>query len=98
LFHSARCKRQIGARADPCDDIARRDAGRGVFKAVGFESEPSRHEHSCADNADRRLARFFDNSPEFWLNLQQMHDLTKAKLALAKTIEAEVRVYRSAAA
>jgi addiction module HigA family antidote len=45
-----------------------------------------------------RLARFFDNSPEFWLNLQQMHDLTKAKLALSKTIEAEVRVYRQAAA
>ena len=45
-----------------------------------------------------RLARFFGNSPEFWLNLQQLHDLTKAKLALSKTIEAEVRVYRSAAA
>jgi addiction module HigA family antidote len=45
-----------------------------------------------------RLARFFDNSPEFWLNLQQMHDLTKAKLALSKTIEAEVRVYQPKAA
>jgi plasmid maintenance system antidote protein VapI len=45
-----------------------------------------------------RLARFFDNSPEFWLNLQQMHDLTKAKLALGKTIEAEVRVYEVNAA
>jgi addiction module HigA family antidote len=45
-----------------------------------------------------RLARFFDNSPEFWLNLQQMHDLTKAKLALAKTIEAEVRIYQPKAA
>jgi antitoxin HigA-1 len=45
-----------------------------------------------------RLARFFNNSPEFWLNLQQMHDLSKAKLALAKTIEAEVRVYQPAAA
>ncbi len=45
-----------------------------------------------------RLARFFDNSPEFWLNLQQMHDLTKAKLALAKTIEAEVPVYEPNAA
>jgi len=45
-----------------------------------------------------RLARFFNNSPEFWLNLQQMHDLTKAKLALAKTIEAEVRVYEATAA
>ena len=45
-----------------------------------------------------RLARFFGNSPEFWLNLQQLHDLTKAKLALSKTIETEVRVYQSAAA
>ncbi len=45
-----------------------------------------------------RLARFFGNSPEFWLNLQLLHDLTKAKLALGKTIEAEVRVHRSAAA
>ena len=25
-----------------------------------------------------RLARFFNNSPEFWLNLQQLHDLTNA--------------------
>jgi addiction module HigA family antidote len=45
-----------------------------------------------------RLARFFNNSPEFWLNIQQMHDLTKAKLALAKTIEAEVSVYEPNAA
>jgi addiction module HigA family antidote len=45
-----------------------------------------------------RLARFFNNSPEFWLNLQQMHDLSKANLALAKTIEAEVPVYRHNAA
>ena len=45
-----------------------------------------------------RLARFFDNSPEFWLNLHQMHDLTKAKLALTKTIETEVRVYEPKAA
>ena len=45
-----------------------------------------------------RLARFFGNSPEFWLNLQQLHDLSKTKLVLSKTIESEVRVYRSVAA
>jgi addiction module HigA family antidote len=27
-----------------------------------------------------RFARFFGNSPEFWMNTQAMHDLTKAKL------------------
>ena len=40
-----------------------------------------------------RLARFFGNSPEFWLNLQQMHDLSKARLALKKTIERDVEAY-----
>lgn len=37
-----------------------------------------------------RLARFFSNSPEFWLNLQQMFDLSKTRLELARQIEREV--------
>jgi addiction module HigA family antidote len=44
-----------------------------------------------------RLARFFGNSPEFWLNLQQMHDLSKARLELGKTIEHEVEAFVGAA-
>jgi antitoxin HigA-1 len=40
-----------------------------------------------------RLARFFGNSPEFWLNLQQMHDLSKARLELGKRIEHEVEAF-----
>jgi len=43
-----------------------------------------------------RLARFFGNSPEFWLNLQQMHDLSKARLELKDTIEREVDIYSAA--
>jgi len=43
-----------------------------------------------------RLARFFGNSPEFWLNLQQMHDLSKARLELKKTIERDVEAYDGA--
>ncbi len=43
-----------------------------------------------------RLARFFGNSPEFWLNLQQMHDLSKARLELGKTIERDVETYVAA--
>ena len=43
-----------------------------------------------------RLARFFGNSPEFWLNLQQMHDLSKARLSLTKTIERDVEAYAGA--
>ena len=43
-----------------------------------------------------RLARFFGNSPEFWLNLQQQHDLSKAKLELEKKIEREVEAFTAA--
>jgi addiction module HigA family antidote len=39
-----------------------------------------------------RLARFFGNSPQFWLNLQQMYDLAKAQKELGKKIEKEVEV------
>ena len=43
-----------------------------------------------------RLSKFFGNSPEFWLNLQQMHDRSKARLELSKTIEREVEAYAGA--
>lgn len=43
-----------------------------------------------------RLARFFGNSPEFWLNLQQMHDLSRARMELSETIEREVEEYPAA--
>lgn len=37
-----------------------------------------------------RLARFFGTSPEFWVNLQAMHDLTKARQESGATIERDV--------
>ncbi len=43
-----------------------------------------------------RLGRFFGNSPEFWMNLQQMHDLSKARLELGEVIEREVDQHRVA--
>jgi plasmid maintenance system antidote protein VapI len=39
-----------------------------------------------------RLAKYFGNSPEFWLNLQQMYDLSKTRLESGARIEQEVRV------
>jgi addiction module HigA family antidote len=38
-----------------------------------------------------RLARFFGTSPEFWMNLQAMHDLTKARRESGGKIERDVR-------
>lgn len=37
-----------------------------------------------------RLARFFDTTPEFWLNLQTHYDLTVASRREARKIEQEV--------
>jgi addiction module HigA family antidote len=38
-----------------------------------------------------RLARFFGTSPEFWVNLQAMHDLTKARRESWVRIARDVR-------
>jgi addiction module HigA family antidote len=38
-----------------------------------------------------RLARFFDTSPEFWMNLQAMHDLTKTRIENGEAIARDVR-------
>jgi addiction module HigA family antidote len=38
-----------------------------------------------------RLSRFFGTSAEFWMNLQAMHDLTKAKMENGGAIERDVR-------
>lgn len=37
-----------------------------------------------------RLARYFDTTPEFWLNLQTTYDLKQAEQALGHTIRQEV--------
>jgi addiction module HigA family antidote len=38
-----------------------------------------------------RLARFFGTSAEFWMNLQTMYDLTKARAESGRKIESDVR-------
>jgi addiction module HigA family antidote len=41
-----------------------------------------------------RLAKYFGNSPEFWMNLQTMHDLSKTRMEHGKKIEEEVRMVK----
>ncbi len=40
-----------------------------------------------------RLARYFDTTPEFWLNLQQAYDVAKARRQYARKI-AEIKPLR----
>ena len=48
-------------------------------------------ERSVTADTALRLARFFDTSPEFWMNLQAMHDLTKTRIECGKAIARDVR-------
>ena len=42
-----------------------------------------------------RLAQFFGNSAEFWMNLQNRYDLEMARDTLSKKIESEVALYHA---
>ena len=44
-----------------------------------------------------RLARFFDTTPQFWLNLQSHYELDRASLASAASIEKSIQPLRKAA-
>lgn len=44
-----------------------------------------------------RLARYFDTTAQFWLNLQSAYDLKQAEIANAEQIAVEVRPLQSAA-
>jgi len=47
-------------------------------------------ERSVTADTALRLARFYGTSPEFWINLQAMHDLTKTRQESGVAIERDV--------
>jgi len=49
-----------------------------------------KEERAVTADTAMRLARYFGTTPEFWMNLQAMHDLTRARAEFGKTIEREV--------
>ena len=48
-------------------------------------------ERSVTADTALRLARFFGTSPEFWMNLQAMHDLTKTQRESGASIARDIR-------
>jgi len=53
-------------------------------------------ERSVTPETALRLARYFGTSAEFWLNLQQSYDLSKARIEAEKQIVREVHAYAHA--
>lgn len=52
--------------------------------------EITKGERSLSADTALRLARYFGNSPDFWMNLQARYDLLKASDELGATIEREI--------
>ncbi|NWF39411.1 HigA family addiction module antidote protein [Mariprofundus sp. NF] len=50
-----------------------------------------REKRGISTDTALRLARFFDTTPEFWINLQTAYDLKKAKAAHGNEIEQDIR-------
>jgi addiction module HigA family antidote len=50
-----------------------------------------KRERSVTADTALRLARFFGTSPEFWMNLQALHDLTETQMKAGKAILRDVR-------
>jgi hypothetical protein len=61
-------------------NASRGNAARRVPEAPGDQPEQAAPGHPHPGNADTalRLGRYFDMSPQFWLNLQQTYDLSKS--------------------
>jgi addiction module HigA family antidote len=55
-----------------------------------------RERRSITPDTALRLSRYFNSSPEFWLNLQTAYDLKVAKKEVGSKIEKEVQIRKAA--
>ncbi|TRZ80930.1 addiction module antidote protein, HigA family [bacterium] len=56
-------------------------------------SEIVREKRAISTNTALRLAKYFSNSPQFWLNLQSHYELETQKEELANVLQKEVKVF-----
>ncbi len=54
-------------------------------------SEIIKERRSVTADTALRLERYFGMSAEFWMNMQALHDLTKAKCEMGKKIKTDIK-------
>lgn len=73
----------------------------GLAKAIGISpnriAEIINNRRRITADTALRLALYFGNSPEFWMNLQTNYDLKMARRNLSPEDERRIRARRSAA-
>jgi len=75
--------------------LSQRDLARGIRVPYQRVNEVINHRRGITPGTALRLARFFGNSPGFWMNLQLRWDLYRAQAADAETLRS-VRAVRAA--
>ncbi len=63
-----------------------------LAKAMGLKDRSRvenlvREQRSITSDTALRLAKVFDTSPDFWMNLQAQHDLSRDAIANRETLE-----------
>lgn len=51
----------------------------------------------CDADMALRLARFFGTTPQYWMNLQALHDLSTAQVEAGDTIQRDIVPFHTAA-
>lgn len=71
--------------------ISQNKLARDIDVPVGRISDIVRGVRAITTDTALRLALYFGNSPEFWMNLQMRYDLKVAKRELLPRIEGNIR-------
>jgi len=56
-------------------------------------SEIIREKRAISANTALRLAKYFGNSAEFWLNLQNHYDIAKESQKISKELEIKIKIF-----
>lgn len=72
-------------------NISQNQLGRGLGVSARRINEIVHGKRSITADTALRLARYFDNSPQFWLGLQMDYDLDVETDRLSSRIEKEVK-------
>ena len=76
--------------------VSRNRLSREAGLALSAVSAIAAGRRSVTAETALRLSRYFGTTPEFWLNLQAAHDLSRARATLGGRVEREVRPINAA--
>lgn len=79
-------KRELEARAQTANQLA-----LALNVTSGRITSILKGKRRVTPETALRLARYFGNTPQFWMNLQTRFDLVVAELALGERISSEVK-------